>query len=68
MNTASRMESHGVAGRIQITDSTRQQLGELFLLEKRGTIEVKGKGEMTTWFINRHNGSLQAQPTTIAIN
>lgn len=68
VNTASRMESHGVAGRIQITDSTRQQLGELFLLEKRGTIEVKGKGEMTTWFINRHNGSLQAQPTTIAIN
>ncbi len=68
VNTASRMESHGVAGKIQITDSTRQQLGGLFLLEKRGTIEVKGKGEMTTWFINRHNGSLQDQPTTITIN
>ena len=68
VNAASRMESHGVAGKIQITDSTRQQLGGLFLLEKRGTIEVKGKGEMTTWFINRHNGSLQDQPTTITIN
>lgn len=65
VNTASRMESHGVAGRIQITDSTRQQLGELFLLEKRGTIEVKGKGEMNTWFINSHNGYLQAQPKSV---
>jgi adenylate cyclase len=68
VNTASRMESHGVAGRIQITDSTRQQLGELFQLEKRGTIEVKGKGEMNTWFINSHNGSMQAQPTSIIVN
>ena len=58
VNTASRMESHGVAGRIQITDSTRLQLGELFLLEKRGAIEVKGKGEMNTWFLNSHNGSM----------
>ena len=56
VNTASRMESHGVAGRIQITNSTRLQLGELFLLEKRGAIEVKGKGEMNTWFLNSHNG------------
>jgi adenylate cyclase len=68
VNTASRMESHGVAGRIQITDSTRQQLGELFQLEKRGTIEVKGKGEMNTWFINSHSGSIQAQPTSIIAN
>ncbi len=52
VNTASRMESHGVAGRIQVTDSVRQQLSELFLLEKRGAIEVKGKGEMHTWFLN----------------
>ena len=58
VNTASRMESHGVAGRIQITNSTRLQLGELFLLEKRGAIEVKGKGEMNTWFLNSHNGSM----------
>lgn len=68
VNTASRMESQGVAGRIQITDSTRQQLGELFLLEKRGTIEVKGKGEMNTWFITSHNGSLQAHPKSITVN
>lgn len=56
VNTASRMESHGVAGRIQVTDSTRQRLGEPFLFEERGVIEVKGKGEMHTWFLNGRNG------------
>jgi adenylate cyclase len=52
VNTASRMESHGVAGRIQVTDSTRQRLNPAFTLEDRGSIEVKGKGEMQTWFLN----------------
>jgi adenylate cyclase len=52
VNSASRMESHGVSGRIQLTDTTRRGLGEPFLLEKRGAIEVKGKGEMETWFLN----------------
>ncbi len=51
--TASRMESHGVAGRIQITDTTRQRLNGDFLLEQRGALEIKGKGEMHTWFLNR---------------
>lgn len=62
VNTASRMESHGVAGRIQMTDSTRQGLGEAFLVEKRGVIEVKGKGEMNTWFLNSRNAVLPVQP------
>ena len=52
VNTASRMESHGVAGRIQITESTRQKLGEAFVLEERGPTDIKGKGEMRTWFLN----------------
>ncbi len=52
VNTASRMESHGVPGRIQVTDSARKRLGEQFTFEERGTIEVKGKGEMRTWFLN----------------
>ena len=56
VSTASRMESHGVSGRIQVTDSTRRRLGEPFLLEKRGAIDVKGKGEMHTWFLNSRNG------------
>ncbi len=56
VNTASRMESHGIAGRIQVTDATRQRLSDPFLLEKRGIISVKGKGEMHTWFLNGRNG------------
>ena len=52
VNTASRMESQGVAGRIQVTDATRQKLGEPFVFEDRGVIEVKGRGEMHTWFLN----------------
>ena len=52
VNTASRMESHGVSGRIQVTDSTRRRLGHPFVLEKRGVIDVKGKGEIHTWFLN----------------
>jgi adenylate cyclase len=52
VNTASRMESHGTAGRIQMSDATRQALIQPFSLEHRGVIEVKGKGEMSTWFLN----------------
>jgi adenylate cyclase len=55
VNTASRMESHGVSGRIQLTNSTRQKLSEAFMLEARGAIEVKGKGQMDTWFLNGRN-------------
>lgn len=52
VNTASRMESHGVSGRIQMSESTFQALIKPFSLESRGVIEVKGKGEMNTWFLN----------------
>ena len=55
VNTASRMESTGVVGRIQVSDSTKRHLGEHFKLEERGTIDVKGKGEMHTWFLNSSN-------------
>jgi adenylate cyclase len=51
VNTASRMESHGVAGRVQITGATRSRLDEPFLFEERGTIDVKGMGEIRTWFL-----------------
>jgi len=52
VNTASRMESNGLPGRIQVSDSTRQQADELFIFEKRGIVDIKGKGEMLTWFLN----------------
>lgn len=51
VNIASRMESHGISGRIQITQSTANQLGPSFHLEPRGTIEVKGLGEVRTCFL-----------------
>jgi len=60
VNTANRMESHGLPGRIQVTEAARKQLGAPFLLEKRGTIEVKGKGEMCTWFLNGRNGGISS--------
>jgi len=57
VNTASRMESHGVPGRIQLTDATRRRLGHPFSLESRGTVFVKGKGELHTWFLNGRDGT-----------
>ncbi|WP_011296156.1 adenylate/guanylate cyclase domain-containing protein [Cupriavidus necator] len=51
VNIASRMESHGVVGRIQVTEATRQQLGASFLLEERGLIAAKGIGDMHTWLL-----------------
>jgi class 3 adenylate cyclase len=51
VNTASRMESHGLPGEIQITASTREKLKDAFELESRGMITVKGKGEMAAWFV-----------------
>ncbi|MGE5656953.1 MAG: adenylate/guanylate cyclase domain-containing protein [Actinomycetota bacterium] len=51
VNLASRMESHGLAGRIQVSDATYQLLKDKFILQKRGTIQIKGKGEMTTYFL-----------------
>jgi adenylate cyclase len=51
VNTASRMESHGTPGRIQITRATYELLADEFECEPRGTILVKGKGEMEVWYV-----------------
>jgi len=51
VNTASRMESHGTAGRVQITEATRSRLGAPFLFEERGAIQIKDMGEVRTWFL-----------------
>ncbi|XP_052224888.1 atrial natriuretic peptide receptor 1-like [Dreissena polymorpha] len=53
VNTASRMESNGEAMKIHISDETQQLLKTFntFVLEERGTIEVKGKGSMTTYWL-----------------
>jgi adenylate cyclase len=51
VNTASRMESHGTPGEIQITTATYELLKDEFVCRPRGTIIVKGKGEMETWYL-----------------
>jgi class 3 adenylate cyclase len=51
VNTASRMESLGVTGRIQCSDQVRTVLDKSFEFEPRGDIEVKGKGTMPTFFL-----------------
>jgi class 3 adenylate cyclase len=51
VNTASRMESHGVEDRVQVSASTAARLGRRFRLTPRGSVAIKGKGEMETWFL-----------------
>ncbi|KAF5403198.1 Atrial natriuretic peptide receptor 1 [Paragonimus heterotremus] len=53
VNTASRMESTGEAYKIHCSDTTHEILERFggFIFEKRGTITVKGKGEMQTWWV-----------------
>ena len=51
VNTASHMESHGMPGRIHLSEATYELIRDEFECEPRGTIEVKGKGEMRTWFL-----------------
>jgi adenylate cyclase len=51
VNTASRMESHGTPGRIQITRATYELLADEFECEPRGSIAVKGKGEIEAWYL-----------------
>jgi adenylate cyclase len=51
VNIASRMESSGEAGKIQVTANTYEYLKDQFVLEERGIIKVKGKGEMLTYWL-----------------
>ncbi|MBD1910806.1 MULTISPECIES: adenylate/guanylate cyclase domain-containing protein [unclassified Leptolyngbya] len=62
VNVASRMESHGLEGEIQVTVSTYQRLKHHFMFKRRGTIHVKGKGEMETYFLIGHKKSKQLPP------
>jgi class 3 adenylate cyclase len=52
VNVASRMESLGVPGRIQVSGAVEERLRGRFSLEPRGLIDVKGKGPMPTWFLD----------------
>jgi adenylate cyclase len=51
VNTASRLETLGLPGRIHLSAATRAALSEGFRVEPRGILEVKGKGLMETFFL-----------------
>ena len=51
VNVASRMESNGSSGKIQVTAATYERLKDMFVFEERGMIEVKGKGQMLTYWL-----------------
>jgi class 3 adenylate cyclase len=51
VNTASRMESSGVAGEIQLSAATNRKLEPTYETSSRGVVKVKGKGEMETYFL-----------------
>ena len=51
VNIASRMESSGEPGKIQVTESTYKLLKNKYILSKRGTVNVKGKGDMVTYWL-----------------
>lgn len=51
VNVASRMQSSSVPGRIQISEATYRLLGDRYVVEARGPIAVKGKGQVQTWFL-----------------
>lgn len=63
VNTASRMESHGSPGEIQITRATYELIRDEFECEPRGTVDVKGKGPMETWFLTSARPHADADPT-----
>ncbi|MEG4249307.1 adenylate/guanylate cyclase domain-containing protein [Microcoleus sp. Pol10D4] len=52
VNTASRMESHGITGRIQVSHYTYELLQDKYEFEDRGEIEIKGKGPMQTYLLS----------------
>ncbi len=64
VNTASRMESHGVPGRVHVAATTYDLLRDRFHFEERGEVEVKGLGLMQTYFLLGRRTTGEAGPRT----
>ena len=62
VNVASRMESHGIPGEIHVTTATYEQLKHLYTFQSRGSIQVKGKGEMVTYLLNQRRSLRPSAP------
>ena len=71
VNVASRMESHGVPDRIQVTEAVYERLKDDFVFERRGHVEVKGKGSTLTYFlvggVGEFTDSASSKATTEAV-
>jgi class 3 adenylate cyclase/CHASE3 domain sensor protein len=59
VNIASRMESHGVAGQIHVSEAVYEHIKDRFKVEPRGDIEIKGKGPMPTYLVDDNDSSIK---------
>jgi guanylate cyclase len=66
VNIASRMESQGMPGKIQITRATYELIKDEFVCELHGPLIIKGKGQMETWFLLGSNEESVQAPYTFA--
>ncbi|OAI42361.1 hypothetical protein AYO41_00940 [Verrucomicrobia bacterium SCGC AG-212-E04] len=60
VNTAARMESHGLPGEIQITEATYRLVRDKYTATERGVIDVKGKGPMRVYLLQAESGGSAA--------
>jgi PAS domain S-box-containing protein len=60
VNLASRMESHGVTGEIQVTDMVHQRMRQKYLFEARGNVDIKGRGQQKTYLLKGRIDVLEA--------
>jgi class 3 adenylate cyclase len=60
VNVASRMETNGVSGKIQVTQEVYDRLKDEFVFKLRGSIPIKGKGEMITYFLMDQSSNLNS--------
>lgn len=67
VNVASRMESHGLPGEIQVTAATYERLKHCYTFQSRGTIQVKGKGDMNAYFLVGHKQSNYAARSPLGV-
>jgi len=55
VNVASRLETTGLPGRIHVSEAIAEMVGDRYALEPRGAVEIKGRGQMKTFFLAPHD-------------
>ncbi len=61
VNVASRMESTGVAGRIQVSQETFERVQHLYIFDERGKVDIKGKGNMLVYLFKERKFELTSR-------